>query len=194
MELFPAAVGGSLCTMNFRWPHEPLRFEPPTRGGLLLLVCLAAVVWAQTGVAQTTSNAAPRLALTPLTAQASLLAWPATAAACDLEETGDLGLAAHWNRIARLPSLCSNTLSLMLTNAKPRAFYRLRGGTTATVQVIRTPANSLVPDAVVDNKGTLHLVYGCSGIEAVKRVKEKRSGALFNKRFVEFLEKIPAKV
>jgi hypothetical protein len=48
----------------------------------------------------------------------------------------------------------------MLTNAKPRAFYRLRGGTTATVQVIRTPANSLVPDAVVDNKGTLHLVYG----------------------------------
>jgi protein-tyrosine phosphatase len=41
---------------------------------------------------------------------------------------------------------------------------------------------------------TLHLVYGCSGIEAVKRVKEKRCGALFNKRFVEFLEKIPAKV
>jgi hypothetical protein len=47
-----------------------------------------------------------------------------------------------------------------LTNTNASAFYRLRGGLTATVQVLRTPAGSLAPDAVVDSKGTLHLVYG----------------------------------
>jgi hypothetical protein len=42
----------------------------------------------------------------------------------------------------------------------PGGLSRLQGGQTATVQVIRISTNSLVPDAIVDKQGTLHMVYG----------------------------------
>ena len=87
-----------------------------------------------------------------------MLAWPATAAAYDLEQTDDLGAQSNWMRIAYVPSLTSNTLSLVLPNTHTKAFYRLRAGSPARVQIINTPSGSLVPDAVVDDRGTLHVV------------------------------------
>jgi hypothetical protein len=146
--------------MMFCWFYEPRRFDLQTKGGSLLFLCVAAVFWARTGATQTTSNTEPRLALAPLPAQASVLAWPATAAAYDLEQTDDLGAPSSWMRVAHVPSLTSNTLSLVLPNTNTKAFYRLRAGPTATMKIIRAPSGSLVPDAVVDDRGTLHVVYG----------------------------------
>ena len=95
-----------------------------------------------------------------MTTQTFILTWAATAAAYDLEESGEVAGQSNWKRIAQLPSLASNMLSLVMLNTNSMAFYRLHAAPTATVQVIRTPAGSLVPDAAVDDKGTLHVVYG----------------------------------
>jgi hypothetical protein len=146
--------------MSYGSRHKSPRLDFQPRPGLLLFLCLAAVLWVGLGATQTKGATAPGLVLTALPAQALVLAWPATAAAYDLEQTDDLGAQSNWMRIADVPSLTSNTLSLVLPNTNTKAFYRLRAGLPATVQIIRTPSGSLVPDAVVDDRGTLHVVYG----------------------------------
>jgi len=159
LELSRPASGHNIQFMKIGCSREVLRFDAPSGSSFLLLLCLVTVVWKHRVSAQNT-DAPPRLAVATLPGQATAFTWPETAAGYDLEEASELDAQPTWKRVDQVPSLTSGQLSLTLTNTQSKGFYRLHSGPPAAVQVLRTPAGSLVPDAAVDNRGTLHVVYG----------------------------------
>ncbi len=146
--------------MNTRIMNRPSRRQWRVAAGLLFIAVIFMALNGVRGFADGADNSISRLAISAMAGEKLQLAWPVSAAASDLETTTQLKPSGEWERVAQLPALTNEALSLAVTNAATNAFYRLQGGKAATVNILKTPKDSLVPDAVVDAKGVLHLVYG----------------------------------
>jgi hypothetical protein len=157
--------------MSTRMNEQPDGRKPLFMAGLVGVLSVA------NGLAQSSGKSAPRLTLTPAAGQQMQLGWPAAAVACDLELTRKLQTTSEWSRVSQLPLLSNEALSLCVSNTGSNVFYRLRGGRTATVTVLRTPSSSLVPQAVVDGNGALHIVYGLN--HNAYYIRSTNNGAAF---------------
>ena len=113
--------------------------------------------------------------------QKVVLSWPEQATDTVLEQTDGLAAENTWQPVSKSPALSNGTYALALETSAPRQYYRLQDTNTAAiteVRIVPVPDGALVPDAMVDKAGVVHMVYGLNNNAYYQR--STNNGASFS--------------